>query len=161
MGEFKKSVNVLSKRPSLFLYIGILTSLYCFIEAYNYVFKLLFGFSRNGVGDIFQSIIYIMQYIYKHLESYKGIKLYTPYPLLSETAPVLSFNIEGRQSEDTAQALSKKGISVRAGLHCAPCAHKRFGTLESGVVRLAPSFFTTFKEAEYVCRVIKNEIIQK
>lgn len=39
--------------------------------------------------------------------------------------------------EDTAQALAKRGIAVRAGLHCAPLAHESAGTLESGTVRVS------------------------
>ena len=65
----------------------------------------------------------------------KNIRLYTPKPDFSWSAPVLSFNIEGRHSEEVADALSKKGIAVRAGLHCAPNAHRKFGTLDTGTVR--------------------------
>lgn len=39
--------------------------------------------------------------------------------------------------EDAAQALGEKGIAVRAGLHCAPLAHRSAGTLETGTVRLS------------------------
>ena len=35
-------------------------------------------------------------------------------------APVLSFNLEGKQSEWVGQKLNSMGIAVRAGLHCAP-----------------------------------------
>lgn len=37
--------------------------------------------------------------------------------------------------EEIAQALAKRGIAVRAGLHCAPLAHESAGTLDSGTVR--------------------------
>ena len=36
-----------------------------------------------------------------------------------------------------AEALSGKGIAVRAGLHCAPLAHESAGTLETGTVRVS------------------------
>ena len=39
--------------------------------------------------------------------------------------------------EDVAEALSRRGIAVRAGLHCAPLAHESAGTLESGTVRVS------------------------
>lgn len=39
--------------------------------------------------------------------------------------------------EELAQALGKRGIAVRAGLHCAPLAHESAGTLETGTVRLS------------------------
>jgi selenocysteine lyase/cysteine desulfurase len=35
-------------------------------------------------------------------------------------------------------------IQCRAGLHCAPLAHRRLGTLEQGgTIRLSPGVFTT------------------
>ena len=39
--------------------------------------------------------------------------------------------------EDFAEKLSKMGIAVRAGLHCAPTAHESAGTLETGTVRVS------------------------
>jgi selenocysteine lyase/cysteine desulfurase len=39
--------------------------------------------------------------------------------------------------EETAEALARRGIAVRAGLHCAPLAHESAGTLESGTVRIS------------------------
>lgn len=39
--------------------------------------------------------------------------------------------------EILAEALGKRGIAVRAGLHCAPLAHESAGTLETGTVRVS------------------------
>lgn len=39
--------------------------------------------------------------------------------------------------EVLAQALAEQGIAVRAGLHCAPLAHRSAGTLETGTVRVS------------------------
>ena len=39
--------------------------------------------------------------------------------------------------EDLAQALAGHGIAVRAGMHCAPLAHKSAGTLQTGTVRVS------------------------
>lgn len=36
-----------------------------------------------------------------------------------------------------AQELAKRGIAVRAGLHCAPLAHESAGTLDTGTVRVS------------------------
>jgi len=48
----------------------------------------------------------------------------------------VSFIPEGG-CEEFAQRLAKKGVAVRAGLHCAPLAHESAGTLESGTVRVS------------------------
>ena len=39
--------------------------------------------------------------------------------------------------EEMAALLAKRGIAVRAGLHCAPLAHESAGTLDSGTVRVS------------------------
>jgi selenocysteine lyase/cysteine desulfurase len=43
--------------------------------------------------------------------------------------------LTGRDPELTAAALAKRGIALRAGLHCAPLAHESTGTLETGTLR--------------------------
>lgn len=39
--------------------------------------------------------------------------------------------------EEAAARLGERGVAVRAGLHCAPLAHKSAGTLETGTVRVS------------------------
>lgn len=51
-------------------------------------------------------------------------------------AGTVSF-LAGMDCEEFAEALGKRGIAVRAGLHCAPLAHESAGTLESGTVRVS------------------------
>ena len=40
-------------------------------------------------------------------------------------------------AEALGAALADRGIAVRAGLHCAPLAHRTAGTLDTGTVRLS------------------------
>ena len=39
--------------------------------------------------------------------------------------------------EEMADGLGRRGVAVRAGLHCAPLAHESAGTLETGTVRVS------------------------
>ena len=55
---------------------------------------------------------------------------------------VLSFIIEEMDSQEAGDRLAGRGIAVRAGLHCAPLAHRTAGTLDTGTIRLSPSAFT-------------------
>lgn len=72
----------------------------------------------------------------------RGVRLYgTPFEegtlgVLSMTAQEDSVTLANRLSDEY-------GICVRAGLHCAPLAHKTLGTFESGTVRFSPGIFTT------------------
>ena len=42
-----------------------------------------------------------------------------------------------RDCEELARLLARRGIAVRAGLHCAPLAHESAGTIETGTVRIS------------------------
>lgn len=59
---------------------------------------------------------------------------------------VLSFRLPGRDCEETAAAYGRAGIALRAGLHCAPLAHRTGGTLPHGTVRLSLSVFSENRE---------------
>lgn len=51
-------------------------------------------------------------------------------------AGTVSFLAPG-DCEEAAALLARRGIAVRAGLHCAPLAHRSAGTLETGTVRVS------------------------
>ena len=51
-------------------------------------------------------------------------------------AGTVSF-VPAMDCEEAAEILGRRGIAVRAGLHCAPIAHESAGTLESGTVRIS------------------------
>lgn len=73
-----------------------------------------------------------------------GVRLYTDIDEHPERyAPLVPFNIEGVPSGEASIKLSDMGFYMRGGLHCAPLAHKKLGTLETGVIRFAPSAFNT------------------
>ena len=66
---------------------------------------------------------------------------------------VLSVRCRDMDSELLAQKLARYGIAVRAGLHCAPVAHRTAGTFETGTVRLSLSPFNTDAEIARTARV--------
>ncbi|MCH5352310.1 MAG: cysteine desulfurase [Acutalibacter sp.] len=97
---------------------------------------------------IWQAEMQKTEILYQRLSRIPGVKLYTERPGLPWYVPVLSFNVEGRPSEEVGELLAKPGIAVRCGLHCAPLAHEKMGTLETGTVRVSPSVFTKREEME-------------
>ncbi|MFA6000777.1 MAG: aminotransferase class V-fold PLP-dependent enzyme [Thermoleophilia bacterium] len=63
--------------------------------------------------------------------------------------PLVAFNIAGMPSSEVAGLLDREyGIASRAGLHCAPGAHRIMGTHENGAVRLSVGLFNTTEEIE-------------
>ncbi len=75
----------------------------------------------------------------------------------ADWVPVFSCNVKGIPSSEGATWLDEWGIEVRAGLHCAPWAHRKIGTLDSGTVRFCPSVFTTRRELEQVLNVLRSK----
>lgn len=59
---------------------------------------------------------------------------------------VASFRVRGVDCEEAAQRLSDHGFALRAGLHCAPEAHRSVGTLETGTLRASFGYFNTTAE---------------
>ena len=93
----------------------------------------------------------IIDYLYKSFRQNKDIVLYN-----KPSLPVLSFNLLGQGSEAVASYLDSKGICVRAGLHCSPLAHKKFGTVDVGTVRISASVFNNMYEAKCLESCVKN-----
>ena len=60
---------------------------------------------------------------------------------------VVSF-VPKTDCQEFADRLWKRGIAVRAGLHCAPIAHESAGTLETGTVRVSFGFATNMAQIE-------------
>ena len=92
------------------------------------------------------------------LERIPGVEVFAAPGLLNQ-AGVVAFRTESMDCEAVAEALGQADIAVRAGLHCAPLAHRSAGTFETGAVRLSFSAFNQpgevdrflAKLAEIVC----------
>ena len=109
----------------------------------------------KGFDKIYNHEMGLVKRLYKLLKSTPGVKLYTPEPD-DNYAPVLSFNINGLNSVDSASKLNSLGFATRAGLHCAPFAHKRIGTIESGTVRICPSVFTSGQDIDKFAAAVRQ-----
>lgn len=77
------------------------------------------------------------------MEEIGGVTVYGTTDTARRTAAV-SFRIAGTDNSEAARRLSEEfDIMCRAGLHCAPRAHKTIGTFPEGTVRLSIGPFNT------------------
>ena len=76
----------------------------------------------------------------------------------AEQVGVLSFNLDGREPEETADALAQRGFALRGGLHCAPYAHRTAGTLPNGTVRLSVSAFTSAADIDAFTHALRSSV---
>jgi selenocysteine lyase/cysteine desulfurase len=98
---------------------------------------------RRGLADIFQRERQLALVMAEELRSANGVQVYS-LPGLRNQAGVLSV-VPGRlDPEMVGAALAERGVAVRAGLHCAPLAHRSAGT--DGTVRFSFSDFNTPQE---------------
>lgn len=95
----------------------------------------------------------------RFIEGIQGIdeiKIYGP----ERRGPVVSLNIVGIDSGDLAAYLDEEyGIMVRAGIHCAPLAHKSMGTSDTGGVRFSFGYFNTIEQIDYAVTALKDIVI--
>ena len=105
---------------------------------------------------IYEHELRLIRKIYDDFVNMENVILYADCPIIKKYVPVLSFNIKNRTSTEVAEYLSKQGIAVRAGLHCAPLAHKTVGTIDTGTVRISTSAFNTSEEVRiFVSKIYK------
>lgn len=90
----------------------------------------------------------LVQRLMRGLAEISGVTLYGP-PPGTERASVVSFNVAGWEPQDAAAVLDATfEIQCRAGLHCAPLAHRTIGTFPAGTLRFSPGFFNTEGEID-------------
>ena len=70
---------------------------------------------------------------------------------------IAAINLDGCDSTEMSYILDKDyGIATRAGLHCAPCAHKTLGTGKTGIVRFSVGCFNTIEEIDITIDAVKQ-----
>lgn len=110
-------------------------------------------FVKNFKSNLLQYENHLIRHFYNNLQR-SNVMFYTN-PNMQGFAPVICFNIDGFYSEESASILSKNGFALRGGLHCAPTAHKKIGTLKSGAVRFSPSVFNNVMQVDKLIKTIK------
>ena len=103
-----------------------------------------------GLQSIRRKEIKLNNALKDRLNNIKGIKIY------GSNNSIVSFNIDGMGCEKVAALLDEQKICTRAGLHCAPSAHRALGTESIGTVRVSLSYFNTINEMDALWNAIKN-----
>ena len=103
---------------------------------------------RQGVARIADYESELGRYAARHLAELPGVEVFSG-PVQTG---VVSFRAAGVDCEELGEALAARGIALRAGLHCAPLAHRTAGTLETGTVRFSPSVFNRRQEVDELVR---------
>ncbi len=108
---------------------------------------------REGV---FEKEAEITHYLYDALLNIPNVSV----PGERERTSAVSVSVKGFDPIVIAEELNREGIAVRAGLHCAPLAHRTLGTIQKGTLRFSPGFFTEKAHIDSAVSVFKK-IIEK
>ena len=111
---------------------------------------------RQGVARIADYEGELGRYAAQRLADIPGVEVFSG----PEQTGVVSFRVSGWDCEELGEALAYRGIALRAGLHCAPLAHRTAGTLETGTVRFSPSVFNRRQEVDRLTREVSGIVGQ-
>lgn len=97
----------------------------------------------------------LMRLFISRISCIPGLHIYAADDLKDQTG-VLSVISDKLPCDVLAERLGSAGVCVRAGMHCAPLAHKTAGTLKGGTVRFSFSPFNTPQEVELAAEILKK-----
>ena len=103
-----------------------------------------------GVDTVEMKIKSLTERLKMRLLSIRDCSIY------SEGNGIVSFNIGNHPSHRIADMLDSRGVCTRSGLHCAPSAHRKLGTVNQGTVRASLSYFNTEKEIDAFYTLLKE-----
>ncbi|GAB6158675.1 aminotransferase class V-fold PLP-dependent enzyme [Desulfotomaculum varum] len=111
---------------------------------------------KTGMANIREHELQLTRRFLEGAAGIAGLQIYGPAEL-SKRVPVVSFRIDGYKAGQVGERLDKEyNIACRAGLHCAPDAHRTLGTFEEKLVRFSFSYYNTPKEVDYALAALRQ-----
>jgi cysteine desulfurase / selenocysteine lyase len=109
----------------------------------------------RGVDEIRAREVALTERLLSALRETRTVRVHGPGDARRQVGTV-SLSVEGWEPVDLAAALDGSfGIAVRAGLHCAPLAHRTLGTYPSGTVRISVGPFTTEEHVDQAVAALR------
>ena len=111
---------------------------------------------EQGVERIREHELALTAILLDALRDLPGLVILGPADLSRRTA-VVSVVVDGYVPDQLAVVLDQVfDVATRAGLHCAPQAHRVAGTLETGALRFSPGFFNTADEMHVAAEAVRT-----
>lgn len=110
---------------------------------------------ERGCEAIYRREFGLLCSAYEALSDLPHVRLYTPVPVWGKQAPVLAFTVRGQSGEETCARLNEEGFALRGGYHCAPLAHRKMGTLDTGAARMSLGMYNTPQEISRFVRCLR------
>ena len=111
---------------------------------------------RTGAARIGRKEATLAKLFADGLKTANGFSLIVPKD--EERSGIVSVVPQSVSCEELAEKLGRNGVAVRAGLHCAPQAHRTAATIATGTVRFSMSYFNEPREMERALDLIKKSL---
>jgi cysteine desulfurase / selenocysteine lyase len=112
--------------------------------------------SDVGIAEVHARSVTLGARFREALAGVEGIVLYGPDDPAAGIG-ILSVNIEGSPCATVARLLDDEwGVMTRAGLHCAPAAHRSLGTAPDGTLRLSWGYDTTEEQIDIAAEALRT-----
>lgn len=113
----------------------------------------------KGPATICQHELELAEILENGLATISGVRLCRPG---KRGTGAVSFTVNGLNPHDLAYLLDEAfDIAVRPGLHCAPLAHRTFGTFPEGTVRVSPGFSNSHEDMHYFLESFQNIVSRR
>lgn len=111
---------------------------------------------EKGLSSIRQHEMDLCACLIEEVNKIPGVKVLGPADLARRSA-VVALTVEGYSPDQLAMVLDQVfDIATRAGLHCAPQAHRTAGTIEVGALRFSPGLFNTMEEIDETVSALRS-----
>jgi cysteine desulfurase/selenocysteine lyase len=105
--------------------------------------------SGIGLANIYAYEHELLEYAAREMKRVPGLRLIGT---AADKTSVLSFVVDGHSVRSVGERLSRHGIAVRAGHHCAQPVMRRFGL--EGTVRPSVAFYNTPEEVDKMVKAL-------
>jgi len=112
--------------------------------------------NETGIDTIRDNVMRLTKSFYNGIKELDSVEIYGVFSS-DYRLPIVSIKVNGLTSSELAERLwGDYKIATRAGSHCAPLLHKRFGTENTGLVRFSFSCFNTEDEIHKGVNAVKE-----
>ncbi len=116
------------------------------LEGIRFIFKLKTASIRSHLFELTDELR-------KELRKVPGINEFGD---TENPSSIFAFNVDGIDTSEICSHLADKDISVRGGFHCSYMAHKHYGTLNKGMIRISPGIFTNSGEIQSFIKILNK-----
>jgi cysteine desulfurase/selenocysteine lyase len=110
---------------------------------------------RAGVAQLHERLSQLKRLLWDGLSDTPNVRVHSP--LAENGVPIVTITTTAMDAATLGARLDREfGVLVRAGLHCAPEAHRIMGTVDTGAVRFSLGWSSTAEDVERALEAMRT-----